>query len=508
MGKNLVKILALVVALLMFTSFIAGCGNNSGSTEKSTTAVQTEKSATSNVTEKPKDFVTMKVLYPGDESKRMESFLKDEFATKIKDELNLGIEVNYSPWDQYWNKKDMMLASGEDLDWYWDATVYLSKNVSQKKFYPLNDVFDKYGADIKKLVPEQVFKALTFDGNLVAIPTAYAPTAELFHSVLVRQDLLEAVGMKELKTLSDVNQFFEKAKVKFPEDKAVASYGHNELVRSVGEPYALFGMFESAAIDMANNKVSSYYESDSFKKTSKIMSDWKKLGYVPDDVTMKYDEHAGRFASGNYLIEQGAISLPLEQIGAVQKNAPQAKLKEYILEPEKPKYAFYANFNHIIIGPNCKIPDRVMMFLDWIFKSKDNYNFTLYGVKDKDYTLVNNRIKLINTDVLFYEWMFRNVNLMDFPDSVDDDFINSFKNWDKDTTPSKSFGFVFDSNAVKSEEAQIATVITEKFRPIETGFTDYDKSYPDAQKALKAAGIDKYIAEMQRQLDVYVAGQK
>ena len=66
----------------------------------------------------------------------------------------------------------------------------------------------------------------------------------------------------------------------------------------------------------------------------------------------------------------------------------------------------------------------------------------------QDYKLENNRIKLINTDQLFYEWMFRNINYMEFPDTVDDEFIANYKDWDKNAKYSNTFGFFFDSSKI------------------------------------------------------------
>ncbi len=41
--------------------------------------------------------------------------------------------------------------------------------------------------------------------------------------------------------------------------------------------------------------------------------------------------------------------------------------------------------------------------------------------------------------------------------------------------------------------------------PLITGYVDFDKNYPKAVEALKAAGIESYVAEFQKQLDAYMA---
>ena len=42
--------------------------------------------------------------------------------------------------------------------------------------------------------------------------------------------------------------------------------------------------------------------------------------------------------------------------------------------------------------------------------------------------------------------------------------------------------------------------------PLELGYTDIDKGLAEYEAKMKAAGVDKVRAEIQRQLDEYVAG--
>ena len=74
----------------------------------------------------------MTVLYPGDITPRMESFIAGEFNQRMTEELNLTVEISYSPWGEYFNKLDLMLSSGEPIDWYWDGASSFAKHLSKK----------------------------------------------------------------------------------------------------------------------------------------------------------------------------------------------------------------------------------------------------------------------------------------------------------------------------------------------------------------------------------------
>jgi putative aldouronate transport system substrate-binding protein len=150
-----------------------------------------------------------------------------------------------------------------------------------------------------------------------------------------------------------------------------------------------------------------------------------------------------------------------------------------------------------------------MMFLNWVYKSQDNYDFIVLGTKGEHYDLTENgRVKVIAKESMFYEWMFRNINYMRFPDNVSDAVVDRIKNWDNDAKYSKLFGFNFDQTPVKAEVARVQSVVTEKLYPILYGYVDYDTNIKSAVDELKNAGMDKILAELQSQFSKYYAANK
>jgi putative aldouronate transport system substrate-binding protein len=68
--------------------------------------------------------------------------------------------------------------------------------------------------------------------------------------------------------------------------------------------------------------------------------------------------------------------------------------------------------------------------------------------------------------------------------------------------------FVFDPTPVSAELTALSTVDTQFGQPLELGLVDIDD--PDAglnawMQAQKDAGLDKVMAELQKQLDAFVA---
>lgn len=506
------KTVGILLVVMLLVSTLASCGSkpaegtsSPAATTPNAGAPETPAEAGSDV---PKDFVTLKVLYPGDETPRFAEFLANDYNPVLKAALNCELEVSWSSWSDYWNKKDMMLAAGEEIDWYWDGITNLSKELSKKNIIDITDLLNQYGPDIKKNIPEGNFSATTIDGKVYGIPSCAASAAEPLRMVTVRQDILEAVGMSKIESSADLDQFASKVKQQFPGMNIGAFTLLPALAREFAEqPYVFPVDSMLIAVGQNDNKAYSYYETEGFKKMAKLNREWYLKGYYTDDVTIKYNEKDARMATGNYVWGEGSIGKPMEQTTVVRENAPEAMLNVYLLNASLGKYIETPGNECIFIAYTGKNHERAMMYLNWIYKAKENYMLTIYGVEGKDYAMENGRIKQFNSG-MFYDWMFRNVNYMEFPDYVTDEYIEQYRNWDKDAKYANTFGFTFDSTNVKNEEAKIIAEYGLKMMPVANGFVPFEGNYEEALAALKAAGIDAYVAEFQRQLDEFLANKK
>ncbi|MEK3879168.1 DUF3502 domain-containing protein [Paenibacillus sp. FSL M7-0420] len=67
------------------------------------------------------------------------------------------------------------------------------------------------------------------------------------------------------------------------------------------------------------------------------------------------------------------------------------------------------------------------------------------------------------------------------------------------------FGFNFNPDPAKTEVASISAIVKEFYPPIMTGAVDPDEYLPKAIAKMKAAGLDKVIAEAQEQFEEWKA---
>lgn len=151
-----------------------------------------------------------------------------------------------------------------------------------------------------------------------------------------------------------------------------------------------------------------------------------------------------------------------------------------------------------------------MAFLNLMYEDQDIVNLFSWGVEGTHYVKVDGSDHMIkypdgkdaaSVGYNSLAWMFGNQFLSYVMQGNDPEIWKKTKEFNESAIPSKALGFIFDGAKVQTEYAAVSNVVTQYKLPLETGSVDPEKLLPEFIEKLKAAGIDKIIAEKQRQLD-------
>ncbi|WNS43931.1 ABC transporter substrate-binding protein [Paenibacillus sp. MMS20-IR301] len=457
----------------------------------------------------PQPFVTLKVIMPGDLSQRMGDFVGNELNERLKRELNMKLELTYIPWSNYQQKLELALSTGENYDLFWYGAPFVT--VYKSYIQPLDGLLEKYGPDLIRHIPEENFKQNVIGGQLWAIPSQAFTSAGKFSSVMVRQDLLEQAGMSEIATFADLELFYEKMHAMDPSYYGYleTDRGHEMLWRELsGRNYSALDERLLFMVDEDTGEILSYVESDLYKQVAHLRESWVQKGIIDKNLVGNPAAKIDQENAGKLLFRVGAVSRAMENLQTVRNANPKARLREYYLAKEKPKYITTPSNEAFMITAAAANPERAMMFMNWILQSRENYNFIIYGVEGKDYELEDGKIRQLTNDQLMYEWMWRNKDYFIAPASVEDEIISDMLKNDENSRISKLFGFHFNEESVKNELAQVMAVYKEKFEPINFGLAGYEEYYPDAIADLKKAGFDTVFTELKRQFAEFAAGRR
>ncbi|MBR3017572.1 MAG: ABC transporter substrate-binding protein [Clostridia bacterium] len=450
------------------------------------------------------------ILYPGEETDEMAAFLNSTFAEKVKNELNMKVNFRFLSWADYWDQKKLMLAANDPIDLYWDGLPDLSSMVNNKEAQPLDELLAKcWPESMKEIIPDSQLAGGKINGVQYGIPSAYAPSSGMFQFVCLRQDLLEKVGMTEVKTADDLREFALRVQEQLPQFKGPADIIFKPLTRNFAEEqYTWVASQDLVVFGEESKQAYSYAHTQAFQEVAKFNREMFLDSLYGDEVAIKYNERDSRMQTGLYLWVEGSLGKENEIIGSVKVADPDAVLKNYLLAPEKPRYINATGGEVLCIPYSAKNPEGALKFLAWLWGSQENYLFCLYGEEGKDWKLDENGrlVTLSETargDGYFYEWMFRNANYQVFGEGVSDEYIEMYKHWDDEAIPSAMLGFAFDNTGFEAIETACIEAY-KKIDPILYGYVDFETEYPKAIAELEAAGINEYVAEVNRQLQEFM----
>lgn len=516
------KVISMLLTAALTVTALAGCGSSAGEgadskpagTESAAAASEAEsaqeKGAEETVTDvslRPETLDTIKVVLFGEESPRMQELMENEFQQVFVDEINTRVELMYLPWTENTagGKVDLMIASGQEFDACIVDPSWAASSYSKGYLQDLSDVIDKYLPDWHENMDATAFEAYHFGDGIYAIPIGNKPTAGVYNTVCVRQDIMDEIGMTDISTLEDLTEYALKAKEQYglyaTYERASADY----IIRGTSDRN-LSEVTTGLWIDQDTHELINFAESPEFEAAVKLFNDWYGQGLIPKDiltntVTLPFQANMSSFMRGT------CGTTLIENEPGLQTVVPEAKTAEYYISPEKPIFKEKYENTAFQVPVTSTKADRVALFVNLLQKNTEMANLFAYGVEGTDYELVDGKVSKINTDELFYEWMIYNVKISTPTTAYTDEFMEVYKDWDDGAKPSVTFGFSIDYAPIKTEKAQIDSVWEELATPMLAGLKDYDSNIEELKAQLAAAGWDAYVAEIQKQFDEFMANK-
>ncbi len=515
-GRLLEISLALVLALTMI---LTGCSSKETPVESATPAAQeTEDAATPEPTEKPLEPVVLTWYMPGVPQK--DHALMEEALNKIlQEKINTTVKINVIDFNNYEQKMNVMISSGEEFDLAFTATWmnnYYDK-AGKGAYVELDELLDTHAPMTKAGVPDNIWQAAVVNGKT--------------YGVINYQIMATAYGVNVQKELADKYQFDWKAVTKAEDlEPFLAAIKKGETGKVGLEYNSASDPFTGAAplygLDVVGDqkspgwvylkdqeyKVVNQYDTPEFKKLIATMRDWFQKGYLRKDAattkeldadrkTAKYAAVMPSYLSSDSLTDpetKGSLS------GVTNGTLWYDKMLTVPLVTTDRAAATIT-----AISKTSKHPDRAMMLLELINSDKQVFNTLIYGVEGIHYTKVNDhrasRIKDSGYSQSGFEWLFGNNLNMWLPDGWKDGGIEEWDNLNKQSQASPLLGFTFNSESVKSQIAQCQTIIDEYLASLTSGSVDPDKKQPEFIAKLKTAGMDGIIAEKQKPIDAWSA---
>ncbi|ANE46155.1 sugar ABC transporter substrate-binding protein [Paenibacillus swuensis] len=503
----------LLGAVLSVSLMLTACGGNNANNVNGTGTETKEPSSETTKEEGKTDDLkpyTISFIYPGTEQpdeKAVEAKMNEILTEKI----NAKVDLQAIDWGAWNDKMNLMFATGEPADVVFTASWNgHSQNVKKGAFLELDGLLEKYGQDIIKTENPDFLKGAAINGKLYAIPTNKEIAAS--RGVIVRKDLAEKYKMDftSVKTLTDLEPFLKTIKDNEPGVTPLFQSSTQTIPTYITEWDSLGDASIPGAIRSANTetKIVNRLEDPSYLDTLKLMRSWYTKGYINKDAatskllanetakTGKVFMWPESLKPGKDKEMEGSVGFPLTQIEIT------------------PPYITTGDTTNSMLGisKTSGNPERAMMLINLLHVDKELLNLLDWGIEGTHYVKVSdNVIKLpegadpANRPYNHGSaWMFGDQFLSFLWDNEDPAKWDNFRKFNDSAKASPGLGFTFDPEPVKSEMAVLTNIGAEFTASLETGAVDPEEVLPKYISKQKAAGLEKVIAEKQKQFDAFL----
>jgi putative aldouronate transport system substrate-binding protein len=391
---------------------------------------------------------------------------------------------------------------------------------------------EKYAKETLKEVPQWVIDMGKVDGGQAILPN-YQKMVQSYNYINIPKELAEYADIEAMQHAFMVTDKENGYVLSDESKKLIIDYATKvKAAGKLGKGYVT--PFPSRGIEPIINTFYYYYDDPEFKVfnnhlDAQCQGNWRfkkemfELGFVRKDALSAKQSDANGVPNGNIMFgaqnipgvfeayeENNTFDVPVIQIPALGNH----------FIPYKPAAGGTA------IPVNSQYPDVAAKFINLMNSSKgiELYNIMVYGIEGDHYKLhkeYDNGDKLIEPEYAdegnsssrygLWKWIIGNAKNAYLTVGQGEDYkeiIYTNLNEGERTITSPLMGFALDSSSIDIKLTQIKSIASEYGNPIGSGVVDTEKLLAEMAEKYKVAGSDEVCAEIQAQVDAFVATKK
>lgn len=519
------KMASSLLAVLMLTGALTACSSSKDNASSNDAAATKSPETSANNTGGVDTSKEAKLTYYlwGSEGVQNKAILA-EINKKLKADINTTLEIKYIDWPDIATKYPLLFASGEQFDLSHaspGAPVNYYTLASEGALVDITDMLDKVAPKLKAEIPASVWENTKVKGKIYGVPSLYSEYTPSGYAY--RVDLLKKYGMEKIASIDDMVKYMDNvvANESFPPINGKAEDAQNMfrmLVDTTGQWLNAPGI-STNEINLVTKSAEDYKTvfspayTQEFEDWAVKMREWADKGYWGKDVLSSSLGSKDNFRAANSAGYLTHTQDWLGQYGGDKTALPGVETDFYTFAEANKKIKRKMGVdNSTVISVNSENPERSLMVIEKFMTDESYYNLIQNGIEGKQYVMENGVKKQPagfneKTDGGgFAAWSLRNDKFV-VPTDTENPIRNSlFAEWDKVAINDPYNGFTFDPANVTTEIASISNVNSQLGIQLMLGKTSKDPKAAVAEyrEQLKKAGIDKVIAEVEKQLAEFV----
>ncbi|WP_018756888.1 ABC transporter substrate-binding protein [Paenibacillus terrigena] len=519
------RIPSVIAGLLVLSLTIVGCGTSSEPEKNPKVAENQTTKESEKKTEEP---VELTFYIANSPVKDMDRIL--EAANKIiKEKINATLKLVVTDWSAYPQKMNLMISSGESFDLAFSGSfgeLNYFQNASKGAYLDITDLLDKYAPVSKSRVPESIWQGVKVNGKIYGSINYQVWGMAGAKGVQLRKDFVDKYHFdwKSAKTWNDLTPFLDAVKKGEP---GIIPWEYSNQADNFADMPILYGMDSVGdnkipgwiRVNDKDIKVFNQYETQEYKDYLKTFRNWYVNGYIKKDAaTMKDylpDRKAKRIAALYANPYPDLVDMPELGVQSFMSHAP-AEDKVYSVSKRFTEPFIPANSPStavVVVGANSKHPEKAVELIELLNTDDALFHLIAFGEEGKDYKKIGDKQIEMIKDMYNFNWSEWEIGqsygrmLWDQNANVEtqEKMLKMIYEADKTATVSPVMGFVFNSETVKTQIANVDATLKEYLYTLDSGSVDPDKYYAEFLDKLKKAGADDIIAEKQKQIDEWRA---
>lgn len=523
------RALGLLLAMVMSTGLLAGCGEKALVAKDDVEVTKEEKTPTPEVEEvveeddgiDTSEEVELVMYLLGDRTGDFDKVF-DEINTKMKDDINTTLQVKFLSWSEYEQKYPLIFASGEEFDIVYSADWAFYNAQSTKGGYHeiTKEDLEKYAPMTAETMYDEAWEQAKVDGKVYMLPQNYKELTGYVY--MVRGDLMDKHGIDKIENINDYEAYLD----------VVAKNEPQMIPLDIGSDFDMLFMFDrmwgkatkdkfhgvgpwqlfsGESVDDPDHKIMSYVDMDEYVDVVNKLADWKNRGFWSKSAVVNTTNNKESFASGVSGSALMNLNDAKSQYGQLIEAHPEWDVQVIdAMEGENPTLqSFLAN--GMSIFSKSKHPERALMALDLLRNDEVYHDLFAYGIEGTHYNLTSEgRVESLAASSEYpYDgncnWGVRNQDYWKELAGGMPNYEEIYETWSARAQAGKYGTFNFNDTNVKNEVAAVNEIFKSDYKLLGLGFVDdVEKDIAKIQKRLKAAGVDKIHEEMARQVEEYL----
>jgi putative aldouronate transport system substrate-binding protein len=508
--KKFKKLISYIAVIIMVTSLSVACKSDIAESES-------QKAETISNDDK----IELNLYLMGDPAKDHDAILAELNKLTLRD-FNVTVRITYSTWIDFDTKYNLMLSAGDKMDLVYAAN-WLNYFTYAKKgaFRDLTELIPKHAPKLHEQITEDRWEGVKVDNKIYAVPNQNPEFVQ--GAFLYREDLRKKYNLPIINSIDTIEEYLDGIKKNEPaimptNDPGSKAYDNLFIFTT---PYEIVDAGDTATSNLVINpkeptKVMETIETPEYRAFMERMKSWADKGFWSMSALSSNED-------GTQSVVNGKAAATFDS------TLPKAKGVVENLQKQKPEWEIgvfeYNRLNNNVhsaaaaqnltaIPTVSKYPEIALALLEKLQTDKEYYYLMQYGIKDVSYNLTEDgQLDYTKIDATEHgapaSWAWINTNLA-LPQ------LGRWAEWEprveenvKLSSPNLLEGFVLNTDPIQNEIAAVNQVKNQYGRPLQAGLVkDVEQAYQTLLSQSKAAGLDIYRDEVQRQLVVYFNSKK